>query len=528
MDRLIEFEKLEEFGKVIHHDWKIIHAHGCFDRLHVGHIQHLQAARKLDPRYGYSAYPEYMLFLTITDDQHIRQNKGSGRPYCNQQQRAEALLELRCVDFVCIIPTGSGLDAIEAIKPDIFVKGEEYKNVTDNPSLNEEMELVKHHGGKTVFVGSELPELSTSIISAAGESVEAFDFLMDFARRSDKTRLFELIDLMSQKRVLVLGDGIYDMTTYVSIGDKAPKTTILPMLHKSWEQQTIRSPGGAYFIANTAAGLCDDICLYTGYGQLECIEGMRSAPVVWSEIGMDSKVIPSHWGLIDRCPTTKWRFREQIFTEQVQRQTLAQLVTVSQEPYPEDVTKAMYTELNDRIPDYDVAIIADFGHGFCSPELYKIMGQSELFVAAMVQANESNFGMNTIWKVPKADFLCIDDVELRLAFGDEFAAIGGLADVLRRSDRYKTIAVTQGKRGCLMNTPNMSISIPSIKASVVDRIGAGDSFYVTATLALSAGATPSEAGLLANISGSLACAVESNTAAIQKEQIVDYINRLFR
>src|SRR6187401_2432856 len=69
---------------------KLVHCHGVFDLLHIGHIRHFEEARKLGD----------ILVVTLTEDQHV--NKGPDRPAFHQDLRAEAIAALQCVDYVAI------------------------------------------------------------------------------------------------------------------------------------------------------------------------------------------------------------------------------------------------------------------------------------------------------------------------------------------------------------------------------------------------------------------------------------------
>lgn len=93
--------------------YRIVLANGCFDMLHYGHLIHLQEAAKMGN----------LLVVSITDDAHV--NKGPQRPVYPEQQRAELIRALRCVDDVLIV--ASLIEAMEAVRPDILVKGADYK-----------------------------------------------------------------------------------------------------------------------------------------------------------------------------------------------------------------------------------------------------------------------------------------------------------------------------------------------------------------------------------------------------------------
>ena len=95
---------------------KIVHCHGVFDLLHIGHIKNFFSARKNGD----------FLVVSITADKFV--NKGPGRPIFNQDLRAEFISSLSMVDVVYINHNSTAVNAIEIIKPDIYFKGPDYKN----------------------------------------------------------------------------------------------------------------------------------------------------------------------------------------------------------------------------------------------------------------------------------------------------------------------------------------------------------------------------------------------------------------
>jgi rfaE bifunctional protein nucleotidyltransferase chain/domain len=116
----------------------LVQCHGHFDGLHYGHLKHLQAARALGDR----------LWVTITADAYV--TKGPGRPVFNERERREMLLALRCVDHCTIIYAPDALPAIEAVRPNIYVKGKEYDGKCHEQSA------VECYGGRVAFVGETL------------------------------------------------------------------------------------------------------------------------------------------------------------------------------------------------------------------------------------------------------------------------------------------------------------------------------------------------------------------------------------
>jgi rfaE bifunctional protein nucleotidyltransferase chain/domain len=93
---------------------RIVFTNGCFDILHRGHVEYLQEAGALGDR----------LVIGLNSDASVkRQNKGPDRPLNDQDSRASVLASLRCVDAVTIFEEDTPKELIEAIAPDVLVKG---------------------------------------------------------------------------------------------------------------------------------------------------------------------------------------------------------------------------------------------------------------------------------------------------------------------------------------------------------------------------------------------------------------------
>jgi D-beta-D-heptose 7-phosphate kinase/D-beta-D-heptose 1-phosphate adenosyltransferase len=92
---------------------KIVFTNGCFDILHMGHARYLYAAREMGD----------FLVVAINSDTSVRHIKGPDRPIMNQDERAEMLAALQCVDMVIIFEQDNPLMVIEYLMPHILVKG---------------------------------------------------------------------------------------------------------------------------------------------------------------------------------------------------------------------------------------------------------------------------------------------------------------------------------------------------------------------------------------------------------------------
>lgn len=121
-------------------DRKVVLCHGCFDLLHIGHLQHLLAAAKQGD----------CLVVSVTPDCFV--GKGPGRPVFNEKYRAEMLAALECVDYVVINKWPSAIELIEIIKPDVYCKGDEFEGLRDaSGNVAKEAEAVEAYGGHIYF-----------------------------------------------------------------------------------------------------------------------------------------------------------------------------------------------------------------------------------------------------------------------------------------------------------------------------------------------------------------------------------------
>ena len=95
---------------------RVVFTNGCFDLLHVGHVRYLQAARALGEA----------LIVAVNGDASVRALKGPTRPVNSEQDRAEVLAALACVDYVVIFDTERVTRLVQAIRPQVYAKGGDY------------------------------------------------------------------------------------------------------------------------------------------------------------------------------------------------------------------------------------------------------------------------------------------------------------------------------------------------------------------------------------------------------------------
>ncbi len=119
---------------------KIVHCHGCFDLMHPGHIKYFQAARDMGD----------CLVVTITPDVYV--DKGPGRPVFTERLRAESIAALEYVDFVAINEWPTAEETLRLLRPDCYVKGQEFERLEDKTGkIQREYRVLQEIGAQMRF-----------------------------------------------------------------------------------------------------------------------------------------------------------------------------------------------------------------------------------------------------------------------------------------------------------------------------------------------------------------------------------------
>jgi len=129
---------------------RIVFTNGVFDLLHPGHVRYLQQARALGD----------LLIVGINADSSVRANKGPERPITPEQERAEILGALECVDAVTIFVEETPFEIIGALQPDVLVKGADWAH-----DAIVGRDIVEARGGKVVRIPVEQGHSTSSIVA---------------------------------------------------------------------------------------------------------------------------------------------------------------------------------------------------------------------------------------------------------------------------------------------------------------------------------------------------------------------------
>lgn len=147
--RRLTLEEAADFCRVQRAEGRTIAlANGAFDLLHVGHVRYLQAARALAD----------VLVVAVNSDASVRMSKGPARPIVPEGERAELVAALACVDAVVVFGERDVVRVLEALRPDLHVKGTDY-----TPETVPERHVVAQWGGRVAIAGDPKDHSTTAL-----------------------------------------------------------------------------------------------------------------------------------------------------------------------------------------------------------------------------------------------------------------------------------------------------------------------------------------------------------------------------
>jgi len=137
-EKIKEREELRKIVEALKLEGKqIVFTNGCFDLLHVGHIRYLEKAKGLGD----------ILIVGVNSDRSVRMIKGPERPILPEEERAEVLSGLGCIDYIILFDEPTPLELIAQLQPHVLVKGGDWTKETTVGK-----EIVESSGGKVVIL----------------------------------------------------------------------------------------------------------------------------------------------------------------------------------------------------------------------------------------------------------------------------------------------------------------------------------------------------------------------------------------
>ncbi len=482
----------------------VVQTHGVFDLVHPGIIKHMTAASKKGD----------VLIATVIRDVDVR--RGHGRPVFHESFRAENVASLQMVDYVSIVSDESPVECVEAIQPDVFAKGQSYKERDKKIHRKIFEEEKEFYFGKTKIFETQGFSFSSSQIINNFLDIYPPDtkkFLKKFSEKYSFSEIEEQLNNLKNLKVLLIGDGIIDEYHYCESMRKSAKAHLVVSRFLTKESFA----GGAFAIANHLSGICDDVHLVSLLGR---------------ENPQDDFICDN----LNNNITKKFFYREDgptILKKRYVHQYLNQKLfevnylndTYIEGKFEDDIIEY----LTETIPKYDLVLVSDFGHGFVSEKMIKTIEKLSKKLAVNTQTNSANAGYNLVTKYSKPDFVCLDEPELRLAAQQKHADIDTLAINIAGEINTNYFIVTLGKMGSLgVDKAKNTFNTPIFSSKVVDTVGAGDAFFAFTAPCFANGMDPELISFIGNAVGALAVQIVCNKKPVEKYELLEFIHTILK
>lgn len=471
----------------------IVQCHGCFDIVHPGHIRYLEFARRQGD----------VLVVTLTGDSDIV--KGSEKPYIPEELRAENLAALEFVDWVCVDHSPTAEFVLEAVRPDVYVKGREYEFSRD-PRFLRERELVERQGGRVIFSSGDVVFSSTQLVETLPHDADLEQHRLQLICRRHNIhegRLVETIDRFRDLRVVVVGDMILDRYVFCDVIDVASESPLMSLSRLSER----RYVGGAAIVARHVAAMGAHARLVSAVAG---DEASAYAENVLDDEGVETRLVTTRTGLVE-----KTRYL-------VDESKLLKVERGKPEPLDSEAERRIASVLEEAAGDADAVVFCDFGYGVLSRGLLERTLPNLRRKVQTITADVSGPHAN-LTHFQKADLLCPSEREMRFTLHDFEQGLSSLAWNLLDATQARHLFVTLDKKGLVLferrsqdpHSPEWagrlkSEHLPSFAEQTVDRLGCGDALLTASTLAVAAGAELSLAAYLGNIAAAIEIAHVGN------------------
>lgn len=499
---------LQDIGSVLDHDrnkgMKIVQCHGVFDLLHLGHIRHFHEAKSQGDK----------LVVTVTPDRFV--NKGPDRPVFPEHLRLEALAALADIDYVVLNDRPDAILAILKIKPSLYVKGKEYADHAADITgkIAEEARTVESVGGR-VYYTDDIVFSSSSLLNKYFDSMpkDVVEFLDELKKNYSSGQILEEIESLSNLKVLVIGDAIIDEYQYAEPMGQSGKG--LHMVARCLDKDVFL--GGSLIIANHLAQFAKQVMLVTALG--------RNCPYKSFILNQLNPKVTPHF-IWDNATLVKKRY---VFKDGKTMTKLFETYSGPEEHLALNQTEEIVEFLNQHASHYDMVLACDFGNGFTNQPIINAICDVPTFLALNAQTNSGNRGLHVATNYRRADYISLNENELRLSMHDKTSSLEGLAVDICLALNASHLSITRGVNGVLCYSANGNfIRVPAFATNTIDRIGAGDSYLSLSSLCMAKGLSPVLSGFLGSLAAAICVQMVGNEKPILKEKLYKLLIRILK
>jgi len=321
-----------------------------------------------------------------------------------------------------------------------------------------------------------------------------------------ENQISKIFKKLKKINVCIIGETIIDEYVYVYALGTASKDPVLSTRKTNQE----KFAGGVLAVANHIAQFVDNIDLISLLG-----EKNHHKEFIKNHL---SSNINKHFFYNKNTETiVKTRFLEE--------KRLTKLFKIENSDgnlISNTLEDRILSLLKSKLTNFDMVIVADFGHGFLTKKIRNYLVNNSPYLALNVQTNSSNFGFNPLSKYDSADFISINKRELQIYFQDNEYRRDDLLEKLIKTKRYKKILLTVSKEGVVYYDGIQKHTHKAFTTRPIDTVGAGDAVFSITSL-LSYINEDEVIPELANIIGAIAVKTIGNKEPITKNKILNFI-----
>lgn len=430
---------------------RLVFVSGNFNILHPGHLRMLRFARECG---------DYLVVGV-----HDQTFPGALLP---EELRLESIQAVNWVNYAFLL-SDLPEQFIEALQPAIVVKGKEHEE-----QHNPEAEVVAQYGGKLLFSSGDLSFSSIDLIRCEWSEFNPSTIRIpkDFLTRHNiaADAAIEMLRQMEGLRVCVIGDCIVDeyiTCDPIGMSQEDPTIVVVPIHNEKFI-------GGAGIVAAHAKGLGAKVQFFSVCGADETAHYVRETIASYN--------VESHTYEDTSRPTTlKQRFR-------AGNKTLLRVSHLRQHEINAEMREMLLRDIVTALVDTDLVIFADFSYGTLpQPLVNRVVMECVQRGIMMAADSQSSSQVGDIGRFHGMALVTPTEREARLAVQDFDAGLVVLAEKLKQRAKAKNVVITLGSEGILIHPDSgdwPTDRLPALNMAPKDVAGAGDSFLITASMAL--------------------------------------------
>ena len=453
--------KIKDLIKKLQSEKKIIAlSHGVFDLIHHGHLRHFEEVKKNCD----------ILIVSVTSDRFVK--KGDNRPYFSIKDRLYALSKLENINFVVESDSLSSLNVIKKIKPDLYCKGPDYKNLKADRTkkIYLEKKTVEKCGGKLFVTSSKTSSSSKLINSEYIFNNDQLSYLKNIKRKCNIQSIIKTLKIFNKTDIYIYGEAIIDVYNKLNVLNKSGKESVLNFL----ETRSSTYLGGVLSVANHISKFVSKISIVTYLGK-------KKEHLTFIKKGLSTNIKMKFFLKKDSPTIEKKRYIDDYSNKKI-----IGIYKLNDVFVDTNLEKYIIKEIQ-KIPKNKLILSFDYGHGFFTKKIIKELSKkNNCFKSTNVQLNSSSIGYHSIGNYTKSEMLCMNELELRHDLRDRTGEINILIKKISKKNSSNYYLITRGKQGVILfnKKKNKFFKAPAFASQVNDKVGAGDSMIPIIALCL--------------------------------------------